>query len=85
MRSNASAFFVRGPTSACSRLMSDGRQGHTRSVLNDVERTMNKNWLGVIGAVLVIALIVWLLGGFRLSCHKSFWDENKQIIEIEHD
>ena len=46
---------------------------------------MNKTWLGVIGTVLVIILIAWLLGGTRISCHESFWDKDKQVIEIKHD
>lgn len=44
---------------------------------------MNKTWLGVIGTVLVVILIVWLIGGPRISCHESFWDKDKQIIEIK--
>ena len=44
---------------------------------------MKKTWLGgIIGAVLVIVVAVWLLGGNRISCHESFWDKNKQVIEI---
>ena len=46
---------------------------------------MNKNWLGIIGTVLVIVVLVWLLGGSRISCRESFWDEDKQVIEIKHD
>jgi CDP-diglyceride synthetase len=46
---------------------------------------MNKTWAGVIGAVLVIVLLVWLLGGSRISCRESFWDKNKQVIEIQRD
>ena len=46
---------------------------------------MNKNWLGIIGAVLVIVVVLWLLGGSRISCHESFWDKDKQVIEIEHN
>jgi hypothetical protein len=46
---------------------------------------MNKNWLGIIGAILVIVLIVWLLGGSKISCHESFWDKDKQVIEIKHN
>jgi hypothetical protein len=46
---------------------------------------MNKNWLsGIIGAVLVIVVVLWLVGGNRISCHQSFWDKDKQVIEIEH-
>ncbi len=43
---------------------------------------MNKTWLGVIGGILAIVLIVWLLGT-RISCHESFWDKDTQVIEIE--
>ena len=46
---------------------------------------MNKNWLGIIGAVLVIVVVVWLLGGSRISCHESFWDKDKKVIEIKRD
>ena len=45
---------------------------------------MNKTWVGVIGVILVVILLVWLLGGSRISCHESFWDKNKQVIEIKH-
>jgi flagellin-like protein len=43
---------------------------------------MNKSWLGIIGTVLVIVVIVWLVGGSRISCHDSFWDKDKKVIEI---
>jgi hypothetical protein len=46
---------------------------------------MNKNWLGVIGVVLVIVVALWLLGGSKISCHESFWDKDKQVIEIKHN
>ena len=46
---------------------------------------MNKNWLGIIGAVLVVLVLVLLLGGGRISCHESFWDQDKQVIEIRND
>jgi hypothetical protein len=46
---------------------------------------MNKKWLGMIGAVSVIVVVLWLIGGSRISCHESFWDKNKQVIEIKHD
>ena len=46
---------------------------------------MNKNWLGIIGGILVIVVVLWLLGGSRISCHESFWDKNKQVIEIKHN
>jgi hypothetical protein len=46
---------------------------------------MNKNRLGIVGTVLVIVLILWLVGRNRISCHESFWDKNKQVIEIKHD
>jgi hypothetical protein len=45
--------------------------------------SMNKNWLGIIGAILVILLLVWLIGGSKISCHQSFWDKDKQVIEIK--
>lgn len=44
---------------------------------------MNKTWLGVIGTALVIILVVLLLGGTKISCHESFWDKDKQVIEIK--
>ncbi len=40
--------------------------------------------IGIIGAIPVVILIVWLLGGSRISCHESFWDKDKQVIEIKH-
>ena len=43
---------------------------------------MNKNWLGLVVAILVIVVVAWLLGGSKISCHESFWDEDKQVIEI---
>jgi hypothetical protein len=46
---------------------------------------MNKNWLGVLGTVLAIVLILWLIGGSSINCHESFWDKNKQVIEIKHN
>jgi hypothetical protein len=46
---------------------------------------MNKKWLGIIGAIAVIVVLLWLLGGSRISCHESFWDKNKQVIEIKHN
>ena len=46
---------------------------------------MNKTWLGIIGGILVIVVVLWLVGGSRISCHESFWDKNKQVIEIKHD
>jgi len=44
---------------------------------------VNKTWLGIIGGLLVILLLVWLLGGSKISCRESFWDKNKQVIEIK--
>ena len=44
---------------------------------------MNKTWIGVISAVLVIAFSAWLLGGTKISCRESFWDKDKQVIEIK--
>ena len=46
---------------------------------------MNKNWLGIIGVILVVIVVLWLIGGSRISCHESFWDKNKQVIEIKHE
>lgn len=46
---------------------------------------MNKNWLGAVGAVLAIVIILWLVGGSKISCHDSFWDKDKKVIEISHD
>lgn len=46
---------------------------------------MNKNWLGGIGIVLIIVVVLWLIGGNRISCHDSFWDKDTKVIEIEHD
>lgn len=43
---------------------------------------MKRSWLGIIGGILVVILIVWLLGGTKISCRESFWDKDKQIIEI---
>ena len=45
---------------------------------------VNKTWLAVIGGILVIILLAWLIGGSKISCHESFWDKNKQVIEIKH-
>ena len=36
-----------------------------------------------VALVLVIILLVWLLGGSKISCHESFWDKDKQVIEIK--
>jgi hypothetical protein len=44
---------------------------------------VNKTWGGIIGGILVIILLVWLLGGSKISCHESFWDKDKQVIEIK--
>jgi hypothetical protein len=44
---------------------------------------MSKSWLGIIGGILVILLLVWLLGVSKISCHESFWDKDKQVIEIK--
>jgi hypothetical protein len=45
---------------------------------------MNKNWIGIIVALLLVVVIVWLVFGNKISCHESFWDKDKQIIEIKH-
>lgn len=44
---------------------------------------MNKSVLGIIGGILAILVIAWLIGGGKISCHESFWDSDKQVIEIE--
>lgn len=44
---------------------------------------MNKNWIGAIGAVIVILLLALLVGGTKISCYESFWDKDKQVIEIK--
>ena len=46
---------------------------------------MNRSYFGIIGAVLAVGLVLWLLGGNQISCHESFWDKNKQVIEIKHN
>jgi hypothetical protein len=43
---------------------------------------VNKNWLGAVGAILAVLIILWLVGGSKISCHDSFWDKDKQVIEI---
>jgi hypothetical protein len=45
---------------------------------------MNNKWLGIIGAIVVIVVVLLLLGGSTVSCHESFWDKDKQVIEIKH-
>lgn len=44
---------------------------------------MNKTWLGIIGGIVAVVLLVWLLAGSKMSCHESFWDKDKQVIEIK--
>ena len=44
---------------------------------------MNRNRFGIIGAVLVVVLIIWLLGGHSVTCRESFWDKDKTIIEVK--
>lgn len=46
---------------------------------------MNKTWLGVVLTVLVLGVVVWLFTGARISCHESFWDKDKHVIEIKRD
>lgn len=53
--------------------------------LNGHMMNMNKNWLGIICALLVVVVLVLLLGGSRISCHESFWDKDKHIIEISNN
>lgn len=43
---------------------------------------MSKTWIGIVGSVLAVLLIVWLLGGTKISCRESFWNKDKQVIEI---
>lgn len=45
----------------------------------------NKNILGIVGAVLAVILVLWLITGGKISCRESFWDKNKQVIEIKHE
>ncbi len=44
---------------------------------------MKKSWIGIIGGILALLLIVWLVGGSTISCHESFWNKDKQVIEIK--
>lgn len=44
---------------------------------------MNRNRLGIIGAVLAVILILWLLGDSSITCRESFWDKDKTIIEVK--
>jgi hypothetical protein len=46
---------------------------------------MNKTWLAVgsVIGIVVIVLLVWLIAGSKMNCHESFWDKDKQIIEIK--
>lgn len=46
---------------------------------------MDRNWLGIISTILVVVIILWLLGGNKITCKESFWDKNKQVIEIKKD
>ncbi len=39
---------------------------------------MNKNWLGIIGVILVIVVLVWLLGGSRISCHDRLLGQGQE-------
>lgn len=45
---------------------------------------MSKTWIGIVGSVLAVLLIVWLLGGTKISCRESFWNKDKHVIEIQH-
>ncbi len=46
---------------------------------------MNNKWLGIIGAIVVAVIILALVGGGKISCHESFWDKDKHVIEITHE
>jgi hypothetical protein len=46
---------------------------------------MNRTWVTIIGTILVVIFVVWLLGGTKISCRESFWDKDKQVIEIKTD
>lgn len=46
---------------------------------------MNKNIVGIFGGVIVVIFVIWLLGGTSVSCRESFWDKDKQVIEIKHE
>jgi hypothetical protein len=45
------------------------------------ETTMNKNMIGIIVGVLLVVFLVWLIGS-KVSCRESFWDKDKQVIEV---
>ena len=68
----ASAFLFQAVRKGCHRM---------ESWFTDRRTHMNKNWLGIIGAIIVVALLVWLLGT-KISCHESFWNKDKQVIEV---
>ena len=44
---------------------------------------INKTWISIVGAILLGFVIVWLFVGSKISCHESFWDKDKQVIEIK--
>jgi hypothetical protein len=46
---------------------------------------MNRNGIGIIGIILAIIVVLWLVGGNTITCRESFWDKDKQVIEIKHD
>lgn len=46
---------------------------------------MDKTWLGIIGTVLAVVVITSVIGGCSLSCRESFWNKDKQVIELKHD
>lgn len=46
---------------------------------------MNKNLLGITILVLLVLVGLLLLTGTRISCYPSFWDKDKQVVEIKHD
>jgi hypothetical protein len=51
------------------------------AAMDDRRTNMNRTWLGVIGAILAVVVLAWLLGS-KMSCHESFWNKDKQVIEI---
>ena len=44
---------------------------------------INKTWISIVGGILLAFVIVWLFVGSKISCHESFWDKDKQVIEIK--
>jgi heme/copper-type cytochrome/quinol oxidase subunit 4 len=46
---------------------------------------MNRSVIGIVVGVLLVVILVWLVSGGNISCHESFWDKDKQVIEIDHN